>query len=97
MRYRHFKLDAILKPEHRPELVALASKPGTTVDGLHEWMRARNYELGRTAVFTWLRNFRSGLPARDSRAARFCFDGHEITVTPDANGIKIAVENRAQV
>jgi hypothetical protein len=57
----HLKFDDILKRKHRAAAERLARTPATTTDSLHQWMLARQYKIGRTAVGNWLRRQRAGV------------------------------------
>ncbi len=56
---RQFKVHELLKdePQTLRDLEAFATR-GRTVDEVHEWLQAKGFTLGRTAVWTWLDSFR---------------------------------------
>jgi len=56
---RQLKVHELLKdePQTLRELEAFATR-GRTVDEVHDWLQARGFVLGRTAVWTWLDTFR---------------------------------------
>lgn len=59
----HHKIDEELSPEELEELRKFVREVnGTrTVDECHEWVQARGYTIGRTAVGNWLQKFREEL------------------------------------
>jgi hypothetical protein len=46
----HFKIDEMLKAEHRANYLALAGSPHMRVDDAHAWLVAQGYHVSRSAV-----------------------------------------------
>jgi hypothetical protein len=46
----HFKIDEMLRPEHRENYLALVRSPHMRVDDAHAWLLAQGYQLSRSAV-----------------------------------------------
>ncbi len=59
----HHKVEELLSPDELEALRAFISeKNGTrTIDEVHEWVQAKGYTIGRTAVGNWLQKFREQL------------------------------------
>jgi hypothetical protein len=60
----HLKLDRLLSDAHREEFKRLAAHPGTRVEDAHKWVRERGYDVGRNAVYAWLRRQRPDRPRK---------------------------------
>jgi hypothetical protein len=58
---QHFKISDTLSSEHRQEFEALARDPKTTIDGLLEWLSAHGYQIGRSSVGRWKKDFNQTL------------------------------------
>lgn len=54
---RHFKVHELLDRAELDQLEEFAREPGRTVDKCHEWLLAKGYTIGRTAVMAWKRDF----------------------------------------
>lgn len=54
---RHFKVHELLSRDELDQLEEFAREPGRTVDECHEWLQARGYTIGRTAVMNWKGEF----------------------------------------
>jgi hypothetical protein len=50
---RHFKIDLLLRVEHRAEAEGLAGNPLISIDCLHEWFADHRYKVSRTALSNW--------------------------------------------
>src|SRR3954465_7285771 len=46
----HYKVDELLRPEHRDVYLAMVRHPATRLDDAHAWLLARGYQLSRSAV-----------------------------------------------
>ena len=58
---RHFLLDHVLKPEHRPAYEALMADPRKTNQELHAWLKEQGYKIGYQAVQRHRRHFELNL------------------------------------
>lgn len=55
---RQFKVHEVITREDLSQLEDFAREPGRKVDQIYDWLQAHGYQVGRTAAYNWLRNFR---------------------------------------
>jgi hypothetical protein len=54
-----FKIDQVVRPEHRRELEAMAVDATVSIDRMKDWLCLHGYKISRTAVERWRTDFRA--------------------------------------
>jgi hypothetical protein len=56
---RGFKIDQLVRPEHRQQREAMAVDPMVSIDRLHRWLREKKIRVSRNAIHNWRGDFRA--------------------------------------